>query len=286
MSAKLHLPIRRIEIEGTAFTIHPSFVMPYLVGFVDSDIEKALFLRKFDVPFWALARLFGRNPMYWYRIEAGLGRNSIVGTTVTAANLLPEHLAADEKHSWVWGDKCYVATTVGAGCILGAAVAEDAGEESLTKAYGVFKQEAQCIKPDYAPVTANSDGWPATQAAWKALFTSVVLIACFLHVFIKIRDRSKKKYAGLFEQAATKLWECYAATTRELFSERVKKMVEWAQDASLPGAIMDPVTKLSDNIESFAVAYDFPGAHRTSNMLDRLMQRMDRHLFGHPSFSG
>jgi len=28
--------------------------MPYSVGYTD-DVEKALFLRRFDVPFWALA---------------------------------------------------------------------------------------------------------------------------------------------------------------------------------------------------------------------------------------
>ena len=28
------------------------------------------------------ARVFGHDPMYWYRLEISLGRNSIVGTTV------------------------------------------------------------------------------------------------------------------------------------------------------------------------------------------------------------
>ena len=31
---------------------------------------------------WALARVFGRDPMYWYRLECALGRFSVVGTTV------------------------------------------------------------------------------------------------------------------------------------------------------------------------------------------------------------
>ncbi|QTA88626.1 Uncharacterized protein dnm_046730 [Desulfonema magnum] len=33
------------------------------------------------------------------------------------------------------------------------------------------------------------------------------------------------------------------------------------------------------NLASFSAAYDFPGAFRTSNMLDRLMRKMDRPLF-------
>ena len=44
------------------------------------------FLRKFAVPFWALSEVFGRSPMYWHRLECSLGRFSLVGTTVQAAN--------------------------------------------------------------------------------------------------------------------------------------------------------------------------------------------------------
>ena len=70
-SAKLSIPVRRIEIGGTSYTVRPSFVMPYMTGFVD-DVEKGMFLRKFDVPFWALAYVFGRDPMYWFRIEQSM----------------------------------------------------------------------------------------------------------------------------------------------------------------------------------------------------------------------
>ena len=36
--------IRRILIEDVAYTIRPSFVMPYMTGMVE-DVEKPLFLR-------------------------------------------------------------------------------------------------------------------------------------------------------------------------------------------------------------------------------------------------
>ena len=62
------------------------------------------------------------------------------------------------------------------------------------------------LKAGLFPTKVNMDGWKATRNAWKALFTSVVTICCFLHVFIKIRDRAKKKYKDIFDQAATKLW--------------------------------------------------------------------------------
>jgi len=47
---------------------------------------------------------------------------------------------------------------------------------------------------------------------------------------------------------------------------------------------VDKLEKLRKNLPSFARAYDFHGAFRTSNMLDRLMQRMDR-TFSPPSIS-
>ena len=37
--------------------------------------------------------------MYWHRLECSLGRSSLVGTTVKAADRLPRHLVADEKHT-------------------------------------------------------------------------------------------------------------------------------------------------------------------------------------------
>jgi len=103
-SKKFSIPIRRIEIAETNYTVRSCFAMPYLTGIVD-DVEKALFLRKFDVPFWALTYVFGKDPMYWYRLEQLLGRNSSVGTTIKNPESLPKHLLADKKHSCIRGDK-------------------------------------------------------------------------------------------------------------------------------------------------------------------------------------
>ena len=72
--------------------------------------------------------VFGRNDMHWNRMEQGLGRNSVVGTAVKSAGLLPENLAADEKHSRLKGEKVRVPTTVGGQCVPGASVSEDAPE--------------------------------------------------------------------------------------------------------------------------------------------------------------
>jgi len=116
VSKKLKLKIRRIVIAGVSYTIRPSFAMPYMTGFV-KDVEKPLFLRKFAVPFWALSHCFGKNPMYWYRLEATIGGYSLVGTTIKSPEKLPQHLSADEKHTRLLGEKTYIAPTVGKNCI-------------------------------------------------------------------------------------------------------------------------------------------------------------------------
>jgi hypothetical protein len=284
-SKKLDIPIRRIKIGKISYTVHPSFVMPYLSGTVDK-VESALFLRKFNVPFWALVHVFGKDAMYWYRLEQGLGRMSIVGTTIRYSNDLPEHLIADEKHTKLDGDKVYVATTVGGDCILGVPIAENAGSDALTKAYQTFKSEACDLKPGYCPKTVNTDGWENTKTAWTRLFSATCLILCFLHVFIKIRNCSKKKFKEIYTETADKLWNCYKASSKRYFSQRIVALAKWANKMKLPETILAPIQKLRNNLTSYSVSYDHPKAHRTSNMLDRLMQRMDRHLFSMQYFHG
>lgn len=133
LSTKQQLTIRRIQLrDGTCWSIRPSFVTPYMSGGAE-DVENALFLRKFSVPYWALAHVFGRNAMYYYRLETALGRNSIVGTTVRRGKL-PEHLLADEHHQKQNGNKVFIATTVGDGCFLGAEASPSSGAEELTEA--------------------------------------------------------------------------------------------------------------------------------------------------------
>jgi len=211
---------------------------------------------------------------------------SIVGTTIKDPDDIPRHIAADEKHTRILGDKRYVATTVGNECILGASVAKDAGEEALDDAYQVFKDEAQCLKSAYTPVTVNMDGWKATRNVWSLIFPTAVIIYCFLHVFIKIRDRAKKKYKDAFITVATKLWDCYHAKNKYEFSQRIRRLNERCKKENLASVLSKPIKKLRANISLYKVAYDFPGAHRTSNMLDRLMQRMDRHLYSTQYFHG
>jgi hypothetical protein len=179
-SRKLNIDQRRIKLSnGHVYQIRPSFVMPYMIAKTDA-IEKALYLRCFGVPFDALAYVFGRDAMFWYRATSSLGRNSLVGTTVKKPSHLPGYVVADEKHTRCNGKRIYIATTVANGCFVGAEVSEQADTESLTEAYGVFQQEAQALDADYAPKTVTTDGWRATDAAFKSIFPKVTLLLCFL----------------------------------------------------------------------------------------------------------
>jgi hypothetical protein len=277
-SRKLYLTMRRIRIGKESYTIRPSFVMPYMTG-ETADVEKVLFLRKFGVPFWALTHVFGHDDMHWYRMERSLGRNSIVGTTINDPEKLPEHLCADEKHNWLQGKRVYLPTTVGNDCILGVDIAKEATADALHPAYGRFKQEAQQLQPDYSPKTVNMDGWEATRNAWKALFPRISIIFCILHIFIAIRDRAKKKFKDIFTTVADKFWDAYKAECRRSFSQRLRRLHEWAMRCNLPTVIVEKLAKLQRNLSSYAQAYCFPGSHRTSNMLERIMRLMDRHLF-------
>ena len=134
-SIKPQLLCRRIRLEQgrMVFTIAPAFVMPYMAGRTQ-DVDHALFLRRFYVPCWAIAHVFGRDAMYWYRLEQGLGRFSLVGTTVKTPERFPKDLVADEKHSWLQGERVSIATTAAQDCLLGASVSPSASQADLEKA--------------------------------------------------------------------------------------------------------------------------------------------------------
>jgi hypothetical protein len=278
-SEKQQLWIRRIELRATKqkFTIRPSLVLPYMSATTE-EVEKGLYLRHWNVPHEALSYVLGRPPMFWYRAELALGRPCIVGTTVKAPQRLPEHLLADEKHTELLGRKVYVPTTVGCGCILGASLTESACAQALRTAYGEFAQEAREVAPAYSPKTVCTDGWEATQNAFKLLFKGIGVILCFLHAVLKIAERCLRDHplrSGVLDKA----WSVYQAKDKVRFSQRIRRFGEWAL-AKLPdGSVKEMVLKLCSKRDQFLRAYDHPGAHRTSNGVDRLINHIDRRLF-------
>lgn len=285
-SKKQDLIQRRIKLTANdeQYQIRPSFMMPYMIGPVD-EVEKALYFRRWGVPFDALAYGFGHNPMYWYRAYVSLGRCSLVGTTIKDPHRLPAHVVADEKHSRHLGNKVYIPTTVAQECILGAEVVDSAGEEDLKQGYQVFRDEARQLQADYTPDTVNTDGWDATQNAWKALFPLVTILLCFLHFVLNIKNRCRSD-TGLLRLLQDKIWLVYQAPTRASFAQRVRRLREWVSPREMATTVKEKVLDLCAHAADFKKAYDHPGAYRTSNALDRLMDYQDRLLYTMRYFHG
>lgn len=285
-SKKQEISMRRIKLKknNEAYQIRPSFMMPYMTGKTD-EIEKALYLRRWGAPFDALAYVFGKDPMYWYRAYIALGRPSIVGTTVKAPELLPKDLLADEKHTWILGDKIYAATTVADGCLLGVGIAESASADDLAKAYKDFQTEALAIDPNYAPETVNTDGWQPTQQAWQELFPTITTILCFLHAWLKIEKRAKR-FQEIFETLQEKTWNICHSDNRTKFAQRIRRLREWAVGNIPASDLLCKVLELCANSALFQLAFDYPNAYRTSANLDRLMNYQDRILYAAQYFHG
>ena len=286
-SKKLNLTTRRIKLVTSqkVYQVRPDFALPYMVGMTD-EVEKALYLRRFGVPFEALAYAFGREPSYWYRLYQSLGRLSIVGTTIKAPESIPVNLLADEKHSWLLGERVYIPTTVGSGCFLGVDIVRTAETPDLVQGYGCFREEARALNPGYQTETVNTDGWDPTQATWKQLFPRIAIVLCFLHSVLDIQKRCRKTKT-LWKKLTGRLWHVYKASSKRHFAQRLRRLREWAQRHVKQRSVLQRLLNLQGKkSQQFQVAYDYPDAARTSNMLDRLMNYQDRLLYAMQYFHG
>jgi len=271
--------MRRIRTaDGRVFQVRPSFMMPYMIGRTE-EIEKGLYMYFSGASHDQVTHNHKRDEMYWWRALVSLGSNHLPGTTVKSPDKLPDHLLADEKHTWWYTERVYLATTVGKGCILGAALASEASEAELTTAYREFETEALELNPNYAPITVNTDGWNGTRGAWKQLFDSkATLLFCFLHVILKIQKRCRRWEKK--RQLMSKLWDGYRAETVAAFSQQVRRLREWVQKLpDMPDGAREKVLDFCKKAPRHKQDYSYPEAHRTSAMLDRLMDFQDRMLY-------
>jgi hypothetical protein len=285
-SRKQGVVLRRIKLKATAevFTLRPSFLLPYLSART-AEVEKALYLRQWGVPFEALAYVFGRGAMFWYRAWLSFGRPNLVGTTVKSADARPQDLVADEKITWLVGEEVVVPTTVGGGCVLGITVAPEATSESLTDAYGEFVAEATTVFAEYQARSVCTDGFKPTREAWRRLLPQLTLVLCFLHAILKITKRCR---GALRRHVLDRAWHVYQATTKGQFAQRLRRVAEWAE-TTLDGTVAEMVSKLCSHRPDFTPAYACPQAARTTNAVDRLHNQLDRVLYamrychGHPA---
>jgi hypothetical protein len=89
-SDRLGITTRRIRLKGNrdSYQIRPDTVMPYMVGTTE-EVEKGVYLRRYGVPYEGIAHVLGHSAMFWYRATQGMGRASIVGTTVKDPDAIP-----------------------------------------------------------------------------------------------------------------------------------------------------------------------------------------------------
>src|SRR5262249_27254062 len=145
--------LRRIKLKASqeVFTLRPSFVLPYCIARTD-EVEKALYLRHWGVPFTALAYVFGRDALFWYRAWLGWGPPNLVRTNIKSLDRMPQAVVGDEKITWLAGEEVVVPTTVGGGCGL-ISGAREATSDGLAAAYREFVTEAQAVLPKYSKST-------------------------------------------------------------------------------------------------------------------------------------
>jgi hypothetical protein len=70
----------------------PACVLPAMTG-RPHEVAQARFWRRWPVPCGAMAHGLGREALAWDRLEPGVGRVRLVGTTVQNPERLPKDLA-------------------------------------------------------------------------------------------------------------------------------------------------------------------------------------------------
>jgi hypothetical protein len=83
-----------------------------------------------------------------------------------------------------------------------------------------------------------------------------------------------------------RIWHIYRASTKQIFSQRMRRFKEWAVQNIKSPVVLSKVIKFCGKSKMFQMFYDYPTAYRTSNMIDRLMDRQDRFLYIMKYFHG
>ncbi len=90
----------------------------------------------------------------------------------------------------------------------------------------------------------------------------------------------------IFEQIFEKVWDCYKAESKRSFSQKIRRLKEWAKDNVEISSMKSNLIKLCDKNKQWQMFYDHSNSYRTSNMLDRLMRFMNKYLDKNQTFHG
>jgi hypothetical protein len=131
----------------------------------------------------------------------------------------------------------------------------------------------------------NTDGWSATQQAWKSLFPGITVILCFLHAVLAVQQRCRSD-RGLFSLITDQLWHLYHSLNRAQFAQRLRRLKAWVNVTPMPEPVLQKLQALIANAPRFQLTFAFPKAYRTSNQVDRLMNYQARLLYAMQYFHG
>ena len=95
----------------------------------------------------------------------------------------------------------------------------------------------------------------------------MVILLCFLHAWLKIRDRAKH-LKELFAEVSRRVWEAYHAPDRRSFGQRLRRSGS-GPTGHLSGVVLEKVLDLCEQARPVVDRVPPPRGHRTSNMLDR-----------------
>ena len=156
----------------------------------------------------------------------------------------------------------------------------------MTRAYGVFAEEAKALDPDYKPETVNTDGWAATQGAWKRLFPSIAIILCFLHAFLKIRDRATQALTEVLRPGEPESLAGLPGTEQAALPNVCAGCGNGPKRRFPDSPMKQHTLALCAKRALFSRYYDHQRAHRTSALVDRLIRFLDRACFNAQYFHG
>lgn len=97
---------------------------------------------------------------------------------------------------------------------------------------------------------------------------------CFLHGFLKVRDRCFKDF-----ELHKRIWEVYFASSSQEFHQRMEGFKAWFSSQQWKAYVVEMTSKLWKRADQYAIAYEHPNCYRTSNQVDRPMNRIKRVLY-------
>jgi hypothetical protein len=100
------------------------------------------------------------------------------------------------------------------------------------------------------------------------------VVLCYLHGFLKIRDRCRKNHP-----LHRRVWHVFRAPTAVAFRQEMSDFQKSCDEETLPAPVREMLAKLWNKTDEYAVAYEYPGCRRTSNAVDRPMNRLRRLLY-------